>query len=235
MNKTFEPEITIGERKFLRIGITTHKIMFGENIVEVIKKYAGSQIQPGDILCLSQKVVAIAENSVIHISKVKASWLAKLICKYVTKWPNDIGYSRPEKMQVAINKAGYPRMILAVLVGGFTRLFGRRGDFYRIAGNQVSEIDGFNPKAMPPFDEYAMVPAANETEVCERIHQAVGAPAYIIDGNNINVKVVAQSGGFAELKLDKALLREVMLDNPMGQDDELRPIFIIREVPRMSP
>ena len=139
---------------------------------------------------------------------MRAGWLSKFITRYVTKWPNDIGYERPEKMQVAINTAGYPRMILAVMVGGITRLFGRRGDFYRIAGNKISEIDGFNPKAMKPFDEYAMLPAKDEAAVCQRIANKFGTPTYIIDGNNINVKVVAMSDGFSELGLHSSDLRK---------------------------
>ncbi len=69
-----------------------------------------------------------------------------MIVKYVTKHRNDIGYSHPKKMQVAIELAGYPRILAATLIGGMTRLLlKRRGDFYRIAGNRIAEIDGFQP------------------------------------------------------------------------------------------
>ena len=60
-------------------------------------------------------------------------------------------------MQVAIMQAGRTRVFFAMILGGITRLFGRRGDFYRLAGHRISEIDGFNPDAMPPFDEFAMI------------------------------------------------------------------------------
>lgn len=224
------PIVTVNGTQWERIPIVTHKIMLGEDMVELIKSYAGSKLKPKDILCLSQKVVAISAKNVVHISQVKAGWLAKFITRYVTKWPNDIGFERPEKMQVAINQAGYPRMLLAVAVGGVTRLFGRRGDFYRIAGNKISEIDGFNPKAMAPFNEYAMIPVKDENAVCQKIEDTLGHSTYIIDGNNINVKVVGMSKGFAGLGVTQGELREIMLDNPMGQDDELTPIFIIRRV-----
>lgn len=217
------------DRRFERIGIKTHKVMFGESVESIITKHAQTSIKANDIICLSQKVVAICDNNVIHISRVKAGFLARFITKYVTKWPNDIGYERPEKMQVAINQVGYPRMILAIIIGGTTRLFGRRGDFYRVAGNRISEIDGFNPKAMKPFDEYAMLPSPNERAICQKVKDKFGTPCYIIDGNNINVKVVAMSKGFAERGLSKEDLRQLVLDNPMGQDDELTPIYIIRE------
>jgi hypothetical protein len=50
----------------------------------------------------------------------------------------------------------------------------------------------------------------------------------MIDGNNINVEVIGTS---ANLPMTKAAAREVMLDNPMGQNDELTPIFLIRPTP----
>ena len=100
----------------------------------------------------------------------------------------------------------------------------RSGDFYRIAGNHISEIDGFNPDAMPPFDQYAMLPHPQPDQICDQLAATFGCSAYMIDGNNINVEVVGRS---ANLPLSLADAREVMLDNPMGQADELTPVFLI--------
>ena len=61
----------IGTRVFHRIAIKTHMIMFGENILEIISKHAGSILQDNDIICISQKAISIAENSVVHISQVE--------------------------------------------------------------------------------------------------------------------------------------------------------------------
>jgi hypothetical protein len=204
--------------------------MFGEDLTGVIEQYAGGQITPKSVICLSEKFVTICQNNVRHIDTVKDGWLARLIVKYVTKYPNDIGYSHPKKMQVAVDLVGYPRMILAVLIGGFTKfLLKRRGDFYRVAGHRISEIDGFNPEAMPPFDQYAMLPPKDPDGTCEMLAKRFGCGCYIIDGNNINVEVIGMSTNLNALRIDKALAREVMLDNPMGQNDELTPIFLILE------
>jgi len=54
----------------------------------------------------------------------------------------------------------------------------------------------------------------------------LGCPAVIIDGNNINVKVIAQS---KKVPVSKAFCRLILLDNPMGQDDELTPFIIVRK------
>ncbi len=43
-------------------------------------------------------------------------------------------------------------------------------------------------------------------------------PVAIVDANNINVEVLGTSPGFP---LDAKSVREVLLDNPLGQNDEL--------------
>lgn len=213
-------------RTYRRDPVRTHKVGIGEDLGGVIALYAAERITPATTLCLSQKFVAICNGDVRHISEVTDSWLARLIVRYVTKNDNgDIGYSHPKKMQVAIDEVGYPRMMAAVVGGGIGKFVLRRnGDFYRIAGHHISEIDGFNPDAMPPFDQYAMLPPKHPDAICEELAQRFGCAAYIIDGNNINVEVVGRS---TTMPMSDADAREVMLDNPMGQGDELTPVFLI--------
>lgn len=216
-------------RTYLRTPVKTHLVGIGEDLGGVIALYAAEQITPATTLCLSQKFVSICNGDVRHISDVQDSWLARLIVTYVTKNDNgDIGYSHPKKMQVAIEQVGYPRMLAAVVGGGVSKyVLRRRGDFYRIAGHHISEIDGFNPDAMAPFDQYAMLPPADPDAICESLAERFGCAAYIIDGNNINVEIVGHS---ANLPMSLAAAREVMLDNPMGQGDELTPVFLLAAV-----
>jgi hypothetical protein len=226
---------TVDRRSFQRTPIKTHKVMFGEDLAGVIETYAAAELTPSSIICLSEKFVTICQNNVRHISEVHDTWLARLIVRYVTKHKNDIGYSHPKKMQCAIDLAGYPRMVAAVILGGLSRvLLGRRGDFYRIAGHRIAEIDGFNPDAMPPFDQYAMLPPLRPTETCDELAARFNCGCYIIDGNNINVEVIGMSANMAKLKIDRAMARELMLDNPMGQNDELTPIFVLKETAEIA-
>ena len=214
-------------RTYERTPVKTHLVGIGEDLAGVIALYAAEQITPDSTLCLSQKFVSICNGNVRHISDVKETRLARLIVKYVTKNDNgDIGFSHPKKMQVAIDEAGYGRMVAAVIGGGVSKyVLRRQGDFYRIAGHHISEIDGFNPDAMPPFDQYAMLPPPDPDGVCEGLARKFGCAAYIIDGNNINVEVVGRS---SNLPMSLAAARELMLDNPMGQGDELTPVFILK-------
>jgi hypothetical protein len=224
--KNKNPYINVNNNTYERIPVKTHLISFGEDLLSIIQKYVLPEFKEGDWIAISEKVVSVCQNNVRHISTVKPGLLAKIIVKGVKKYPNDIGYSRPEKMQVAIDVSGKLRMIIAMILGGIGKIFGIRGIFWIIAGNRVSEIDGFNPDAMYPYTEYAVLPPKEPEKVCQEIENKLKIPAVIIDGNNINVKIIAQS---KNVPVDKKDCRLILLDNPMGQDDELTPFIIVRK------
>jgi F420-0:gamma-glutamyl ligase len=123
------PIKNINDQSFERILIKTHLINFGENLQSIINQYISPVCKENDILAISEKVVSVCQNNMRHISDVKVSFLAKLITKFVKKYPNDIGFSLPAKMQVAIDISGYPRMILAIIFGGILKLIGKPGYF----------------------------------------------------------------------------------------------------------
>jgi hypothetical protein len=128
-------------------------------------------------------------------------------------------------MQVAIMQAGWWRMLMAMVGAGATRVAGRHGDFYRIAGHRISEIDGFNPATVKPFDEFAMLGPEDPPRDAADIAGMLGHPVAIVDANNINVEIIGTSPGFP---IDHAAARELLLDNPMGQGDERTPVVIVR-------
>jgi hypothetical protein len=216
--------IEVEGKTYERVAVRTRMVKFGDDLDALVKEYAAPLAKPGDWIALSEKVVSVCQNNVRHISDVKPHWLAKLIVKGVKKYPEDIAWEHPAKMQAAIDMAGYPRMLTALVVGGFTRLLGRHGDFWRIAG-RVSEIDGFNPRAMWPYTEYAILPPKDPDKTGQRIEDQQGLPTTIIDGNNIDVKIISVS---KKLPVDARLARLILLDNPMGQDEELTPIILVR-------
>jgi hypothetical protein len=214
--------------EYERIPVKTHLIHIKEPLPPVIDTYVKPVLRPGDWLAVSEKFVTISQGRVIHHSVVRPGRLAKLLVKGVTKHPDDVGYSDPRKMQVAIMQAGWWRMLFAMVVGGLSRLLlRRRGDFYRLAGHRISEIDGFNPATVKPFDEFAMLGPADPDGASADIAAAAGVPVTIVDANNINVEVLGTSPGFP---LDRDTVRDVLLDNPLGQHDEQTPIIVVRRV-----
>ncbi|MHB8710588.1 MAG: coenzyme F420-0:L-glutamate ligase [Minisyncoccota bacterium] len=225
MKNEFVPIRTVHGVPYERIAIKTHLILFGEDLVEILKKYVRPELKSGDWIALSEKVVSVTQNNVRHISTVKISWLANLIVKGVKKYPDDRGWDSPEKMQLVVDMAGYPRTILAMTLGAIGKLFRVRGIFWRIVGHRLGEIDGFNPAVMYPYNEYAALPPLHPRETCADIKKHIGAHAVIIDGNNINIKVIAMSSG---MPVDAAQVRLILLDNPMGQEREMTPFIIVR-------
>ncbi len=227
-NKSKKLTVIVHGKRYARYPVKTHLLQIKEPLLPFIKKYALPKIKKNDWIVLSEKMVTISQGRVIHESQVKVSWLARLVVKGVKKYEDDIGYSHPRKMQVAINQAGWWRVFFAMIIGGLSRLvLGRHGDFYRIAGHRISEIDGFNPAAIPPFNHYAMLGPANPNSVCQEIENKFGNPTAIIDGNNINVEVLGMS---KKIPVSKETVRLVLLDNPMGQGDEKTPIILVRKI-----
>jgi len=175
---------------------------------------------------MSERMVAITQGRLIHESEIKASFLAKILIKFVKKWPNDPGFRNAKKMQVAINMIGMPRILLAALVSALTKPFGIRGLFYKICGHEVAEIDGFAKGTIPPYDQYAVLGPKNPAEVCEKLKQEFNLDFAIVDANNIDVAILGTSKNFP---LTNADLRLAFIDNPIGQGLEQTPICIVRE------
>lgn len=226
MEKQFDPIRVVNGISYERIAVKTHLIAFGEDIVEVLNKYAKPQLKSGDWIALSEKVVSVTQNNVRHISTVKPGWLAKFIIRGVKKYPDDLGWDNPGKMQLVVEGAGAPRVILAAALGAVGKLFGIRGIFWIVVGHRLGEIDGLNPAVMPPYNEYAALPPLHPKQTCGEIEKKLGTPVVIIDGNNINIKIIAMSPGMPVTPSDARL---ILLDNPMGQEREMTPFIIVRK------
>lgn len=221
-----KPELEAGGRRWARIPVKTHLLHIKEDLGPVLDEYVRPRLRAGDWIALSEKFVTISQGRVVHQSTVRAGLLARLLVKGVKKHPHDVGFSDPRKMQVAIMQAGWFRMLFAMVAGGFSKFVLRRhGDFWRIAGHRISEIDGFNPSTVKPFDEFAMLGPEDPPRDAQAIADQLGWPTVIVDANNINVEVL---GASSDVPVSKADARVLLLDNPMGQNDELTPIIIVR-------
>jgi hypothetical protein len=222
-----KPTVTVDGLTYERLPVRTHIIHIKEPMEPVLEKYVVPVLRDGDWIAVSEKFVTISQGRVIHHSIVRPGVLAKLIVKGVTKHVGDVGYSDARKMQVAIMQAGWWRSFFAMLIGGFTRLFGRHGDFYRIAGHRISEIDGFNPATVKPFDEFAMLGPADPPAAAAELADMIGHPAVVIDANNINTEILGTSPGFP---LPTDTIREILIDNPLGQGEEISPVVVVRRI-----
>src|SRR3712207_2909396 len=73
--------IEVDGATYARIPVRTHVVTDQDDILEVAAKYAGPLVQRGDIVVMSEKVVAITQGRAIPVERIRVSWLAKLL------WP----------------------------------------------------------------------------------------------------------------------------------------------------
>ncbi|TEB05073.1 F420-0:Gamma-glutamyl ligase [Pelotomaculum schinkii] len=202
-----------------RISIRTHIITEKDDIVDVVLKYTGEIAAPGDIIVVAESVVAISQGRAILHETVKPGLLAHFMCRFPGK---EGSLAAPHSMQVAIQEAGTGRFLLGVAAAGLGRLIGRRGDFYRVAGRQLAQIDDF-AGTMWPFDRHIVMGPRDPQGVVDRIKAATGAEAVIADVNDIGkVDILAATD-----RVDRKMLSSYLKDNPHGNDDQQTPIVVL--------
>ncbi len=210
---------------WIRMPVRTHIVMAGEDIVEVVKRYAGPLARSGDLVCVAEKAVAASQGRAIPLGDIEPRWLARLLSRFVRKVSYGIGLGMPETMEMAIREVGSLRILVAAVVGAVSRLLGRRGDFYRVAGRRVAGIDGPTPYTIPPYNRYVVLTPERPNEVAQAIADEIGTRAAIIDANDLGSETLGVSDG-----VDKDFVAQLFRDNPLGQGTESTPIAICRPV-----
>lgn len=225
--KVKHPEITIGKETFLRVPIKTHVVMREDKLKEVIEKYAKTQLEEGDILFITEKIVGITQGRAIKLDEIKPSSLAKLLSSFVTKTPAGIGLGMPETMEMALKECGIPRILFATFASALTKPFGKKGVFYQIAGYRASSIDGPTPNTLPPYNQYVVLGPDRPNEVAKEVSDFLGGiKVVVVDINDLSGNVL----GASHNDLDREKIVKILKDNPLGQDHEQTPLGIIRKI-----
>lgn len=225
-NKGKKLEIKIGKNKFARFPVKTHTITVKDNINEVCKKYAKPHLKSGDILFISERIVAISQGRAYPISEIKPSSLAKFLSGLVHKSPYGIGLGSPWTMELAIREAGVPRIVLGILASAITKPFGIRGVFYRVVGKNINAIDGPCEYTLPPYNKYAKLGPKNPDKVAGTLKKLLGNDVVIIDANDLGVAVLGRSSK----EISEDFCKKIFSDNPLGQTSERTPLCIVREI-----
>ena len=223
-------EIVVDGQKYERYPIKTHVIVKGDDIIGVVEKYARPLLATGDILFVSEKIVAISQGRAFPIAEIKPSKLAQLLVKFVHKSPYGIGLGSPWTMELAIREAGVLRILFAAFLSAITKPFGLRGVFYKVVGKNINAIDGPCDYTLPPYNKYAKLGPKNPNKVAKQIKERLGCEAVIIDANDIGVNVLGRSSGL----ISDGFCKKIFRDNPLGQASEQTPIGIVRRLPRRS-
>ena len=225
--KVKHPEVQIDQQTFLRIPIKTHVIMREDLLIPVIQKYAAEHLSEGDILFVTEKIVAITQGRAIPLKDIHPRKLAHLLAKFVTKTPAGIGLGMPETMEMALRECGIPRILYASAASAITKLLGKKGVFYDIAGYKAKSIDGPTPNTLPPYNQYVVLGPDQPDQVAKEISASLnGALVAIVDINDLDGEIL----GVSHPTIDKKLLVRILKDNPLGQDHEQTPLGIVRKI-----
>ncbi len=228
-----------GRAVFGRAPLRTSLVAAGDDIGSIVSEAvaaAGFTLQPGDLVAISEKAVAVSQGRSFPVSSIRPGLLARILSRRVGRTSAGIGLAMPETMQLAVDEAGAPRIVLAAAAGALARVAGRRGTFYRIAGSRVSAIDGPTAGTLPPFDTHAKLPPADPDGVAsalsERLSKEASGPVCVavVDANDRGVVVLGASQG-----TDRELVAWLFGDNPLGQGSEQTPVALIRKVGSLAP
>lgn len=212
-----------------RYAVKTHFIERGEDYIEVLRQYVLPVYQEGDIVTLGEKVISMCQNNTVEMKDVRLGFWAKFLSRFATHNQNGIGMDEPYKLQLAINMKGLPLILWACFAGAVCRLFGKRGVFYEIVGQDVAGIDGFySHSAFETYHTLAVLNPKEPDKVCAEIEETLGIQCVVVDANDIAIEILGCSPALKDLP--EGFLSEMIRDNPAGQDDEMTPFVIVRDI-----
>ena len=225
-----QKSISAGGRSWLRIPVKTRLILKGDDLLGTVSdglRDSGVDIRPDDILFVSEKAVGASQGRyfLLDDGSLKPRSLARFLSRFVTRTPAGIGLGMPETMECALRECGIPRILLASMAGALGKLIGRRGDFYRVAGPKARSIDGPTNGTLPPFNRAVSLAPDDPDGVSESLAERFGCRAAVVDVNDLGGNIL----GTSSPDMDRALLVEILRDNPLGQGTEGTPAGIIRE------
>lgn len=203
--------------------LKTAVLVPGDDIVEVAQaalEAAGLHPEPRDILAICESPLAITQGRIIDIDDVHPGIPARALCRL---FAFESSLCNPYSFQVAVDLAGLPRMLLALAVTPVSRLLGRRGDFYRIAGRQVTWIDDVTGN-LPPYTQSMVLGPDDADGVARRVSAALGCGAAVIDANDLGRVEICGASPF----IDHDVLLEAMRPNPQGNADEQTPLVLVQ-------
>jgi hypothetical protein len=221
----------VGSEEYLRIPIKTRLILTTDDIIGLLKEYVAEHVEPGDLLFISEKVLAITQNRIIAIRDIKPSPLARFLSKQVkdnrhTSNFRGFGHSTSMAMELFIQEAGYPRVLLGAAVSAITRPLGIKGLFYVICGKRAKSIDCPMSYTIWEYQKYAKRAPLEPSKVSRQIREALGTETVIVDANYRGVYSLGKSSN----SITEKFIQEVFRDNPAGQSDEMTPFFLVRKV-----
>jgi len=221
-------EIRVDGTNFKRHTIKTHFVKIGEDYLNLVNSYVLPLFQEGDVLSISEKIIALCQNKVVYKDDLKVGFWAKFLSKFASKNNHGVGVSNELKMAYCIKKAGLLKTIYAAIASAFGKIFGKRGVFYKIVGQEVAGLDGFYGNVFEEYGNYGIENPDKPFEVCKKIENKFNIPCMLVDANDLGQELLGYSPKMKELYTEKQMLGMIK-DNPAGQGKNCTPFVLIRK------
>ena len=218
--------IELDNGTYARLPIKTHVVTKNDQIIDVVKRYTQPYLKEGDIIFVSERIVAISQGRAFPVAEIQPSALATFLVRFVHASPYGIGLGSPWTMELAIREAGVMRILLGAFAAALTKPFGIKGVFYKVVGNNINAIDGPCDYTLPPYNTYAKLGPAEPDRVAQRLKAELHHDVVIIDANDLGVAVLGKSSA----TISDSFCKNVFRDNPLGQSAEQTPVCIVRRI-----
>ena len=110
----------------------------------------------------------------------------------------------------------------------WAKLRGIHGTFYRLLGEEVRGLDGFYGEDIPEYKHIGIRVPRNPDMVCNEVYKRTGVVMMIVDANDLDVDLLGKGNQLRDWKQDQLLA--LIVDNPAGQNRQLTPFILIREI-----
>lgn len=212
-------------------AIKTKVVTQEDTLADIVGLYAKPFLKKGDILFLSEKMVACTQGRAIPLSSIKPGFFAGLLSGFVTRSNAGIGLAMPETMQCAIDECGLVRILLASAAGIVGKLCKRKGWFYKVAGYRAASIDGPCGYTIPPYNQFVVLAPLNPDLAAANISKMLDDVAVlIVDVNDLGANILGSSK-----TMDRDRMISLLRQNPLGQSAESTPMGILRASSRKEP
>lgn len=200
--------------------VRTHLLGPLDDVVEVVRRYAGPHARPGDVVTIGESPLAILQRRFIDPRNQRYGWIATRGAQFMS---GEGSLGTAGGLQALIDDVGALRVVAALVGGAAAKAVGRAGWFYRLVGEQGRLVDDVTGN-LPPYDNMIVIGPADAAAVCAAVTAATGLALAVVDANDLGwVDVVGASAG-----VDHDLVCAALRANPAGNGEETTPIVVIR-------
>jgi len=205
------------------LPVRTRLIAAGDDIVDIVARAVSGIAHPGDVIAVSETAVAIAQGRLVPAEFVRPSRLAYALSMRAGAMAT---VNQPESLQLVIDRVGAARVIYAAARHAVGTLLGRRGEFYRVLGEAISEIDGYTG-TLPPYERTIVLGPDDPQGVAAALARRAGCEAAIVDVNDLHkVEILGASDD-----VDADAVAECLRGNPHGNSDQQTPVVVLKYRP----